>query len=114
MSNLDQQQCEACRADAPRVEEDEARELIKAIPQWQIVEMQGVPRLVRRFSFKNFAQALGFTNRVGEMAESQQHHPDLITRWGEVEVHWWTHKIKGLHRNDFICAARCERLYEGD
>lgn len=111
MKDLEQQQCEACRAGAPKVEGEEARELGQQVPEWQILDVEGVPRLVRRFGFKNFAQALDFTNRVGEMAESQQHHPELITRWGETEVHWWTHKIRGLHRNDFICAARCDRLY---
>lgn len=112
MSELEQQQCVACRADAPKVSEEEARELGQQVPQWNQVEVEGVPRLVRRYKFKNFAQALDFTNRVGELAESQDHHPELITRWGETEVHWWSHKIKGLHRNDFICAARCDRLFE--
>ncbi|WP_421864247.1 4a-hydroxytetrahydrobiopterin dehydratase [Motiliproteus sp.] len=110
MSDLTKQQCEACRADAPRVSEQEAQQLLLQIPQWNIVERDGIPRLVRRFEFKNFVDALAFTNVVGELAERQGHHPDLLTRWGSVEVQWWTHKIKGLHRNDFICAAQTDSL----
>ncbi|RDE24191.1 4a-hydroxytetrahydrobiopterin dehydratase [Motiliproteus coralliicola] len=110
MSDLTKQHCEACRADAPRVSEQEAQQLLLQIPQWNIIERDGVPRLVRRFEFKNFVDALAFTNVVGELAENQGHHPDLLTRWGSVEVQWWTHKIKGLHRNDFICAALTDSL----
>ena len=67
--------------------------------------------LERVFKWKNFVQALAFTNRVGELAEEEGHHPALLTEWGKVTVTWWTHKIKGLHRNDFIMAARTDQLY---
>jgi len=63
------------------------------------------------FSFKNFVEALAFTNSVGALAEEQGHHPDLLTEWGRVTVTWWSHKIKGLHRNDFIVAARTDQIY---
>lgn len=103
--------CSACHADAPRVGDDEIVALKHQIPQWKLVEEDGTPKLQRDFSFANFADALAFTNKVGELAESLQHHPALITEWGQVSVIWWTHKIHGLHRNDFICAARTDQLY---
>ncbi|MEO1901017.1 MAG: 4a-hydroxytetrahydrobiopterin dehydratase [Alcanivorax sp.] len=109
---LQQQHCEACRADAPRITEQEARELRPRIPDWKQIEEDGEERLQRQFSFKNFAEALAFTNRVGDLAEDEGHHPALLTEYGKVTVTWWTHKIGGLHRNDFICAAKTDDLYE--
>lgn len=87
-------------------------ELRQEVPAWAVVEREGVPRLERTFSFRNFAEALRFTNRVGELAEEEGHHPALLTEWGKVTVAWWTHKIRGLHRNDFVMAAKTDRLYE--
>ena len=110
MSGLSEQQCEACRADAPRVEEDELRELIGEIPDWNVEVRDGIMQLERAFKFKNFRAALAFTNQVGELAEAHGHHPAILTEWGKVTVTWWTHKIKGLHRNDFIMAARTDLL----
>ncbi|MBF5056860.1 pterin-4-alpha-carbinolamine dehydratase [Alcanivorax sp. 521-1] len=109
---LQQQRCEACRADAPRITEDEARELRPQIPDWKQVEEDGEEKLQRQFKFANFAEALAFTNRVGDLAEDEGHHPALLTEYGKVTVTWWTHKIGGLHRNDFICAAKTDALFE--
>ncbi len=81
------------------------------VAQWQIVEHEGVKRLERSFKFKNFAEALAFTNQVGELAEAEEHHPAILTEWGRVRVTWWTHKIHGLHRNDFVMAAKTDKLY---
>lgn len=110
MAALNQQVCEACRADAPRVTEQEMQDLMKDVPDWQLVEAAGIKQLQRVFTFDNFAKALAFTNRVGALAEEQQHHPAILTEWGKVTVTWWTHKIKGLHKNDFIMAARTDTL----
>jgi len=112
VTQLDQIQCEACRADAPQVAPEEIPGLMEQLPEWQVVQVDGVNRLQRQFSFKNFAAALEFTNRVGELAESVGHHPALLTEWGRVTVTWWTHKIHGLHRNDFIMAAKTDRLLQ--
>ena len=90
--------------------DEEIAELKSQIPDWQIVERDGIRRLERVFRLKNFAQALEFTNRVGALAEAEGHHPALLTQWGSVTVTWWTHKIRGLHRNDFIMAAKTDRL----
>ena len=81
------------------------------MPHWIVTSEHGVDHLERVFTFANFAQALEFTVRVGQMAEEQGHHPTLLTEWGKVTVRWWTHAIGGLHRNDYVCAARTERLY---
>lgn len=110
MSALHEQQCEACRADAPKLSDGEIQELLPDIPAWDVVTHGGIPILTRQFSFKNFAEALAFTQSVGELAEEYQHHPALTTEWGKVKVEWWTHKIKGLHRNDFVMAAKTDKL----
>lgn len=111
MSALNQQSCEACRADAPHVSDDELKVLIKQIPDWNIEVRDGVMQLEKVFAFKDFAQALAFTNRVGNMADLEGHHPALLTEWGKVTVTWWSHEMGGLHRNDFIGAAKTDGLY---
>ncbi len=113
MFELKTQVCEACRVGAPTVSDKEAAEFLRQLSGWTLVREEGVAKLRRQYAFRNFRDALAFTNRVGEMAEGQGHHPDLLTRWGAVEVTWWTHKIRGLHQNDFICAARSNELYSG-
>lgn len=111
MSDLTQFKCVPCRGDEPTVTETEIAELTPQVPDWQIVERESIRRLERVFKFKNFRQALDFTNKVGEIAEVEGHHPALLTEWGRVRVTWWTHKIRGLHRNDFIMAAKTDQLY---
>ena len=111
MTDLSEQGCEACQADAPLISEDELRRLMPAIPDWQVVVVDGVMQLVREFSFKNFAQAIAFSNRVGELAEAENHHPSILTEWGKVTITWWSHKIRGLHKNDLIMAARTDQVY---
>jgi len=111
MSELSQQTCEACRADAPRISDADLKSLMPKIPDWGVVVVDQVMRLNREFSFKNFEQAMAFSNRVGDIAEAAGHHPAILTEWGKVNVTWWTHKIKGLHKNDLIMAARTDTLY---
>jgi 4a-hydroxytetrahydrobiopterin dehydratase len=111
METLSQQKCVACRRDAPTVTDEEIAELWPQISDWELVEVDGIKRLTRGFRFDDFAQALAFTNRVGEIAEEEGHHPALLTEWGRTTVTWWTHKIKGLHRNDFIMAAKTSELF---
>lgn len=111
MDALAAERCVACRRDAPQVTAAEVAELHPQVPEWELHEVEGVPRLTRRFDFDDFAGALAFTNAVGEAAEAEGHHPALLTEWGRVTVSWWTHKIRGLHRNDFVMAAKTDRLY---
>jgi 4a-hydroxytetrahydrobiopterin dehydratase len=101
----------ACRAGAPPVTAADLIELLPQVPDWQLRERNGIARLERVFKFKNFGEALAFTDRVGALAEAAGHHPAILTEWGTVTVTWWTHKINGLHRNDFIMAAKTDRLY---
>lgn len=108
MESLTQQRCTACHKDAPRVTEEEIAELKPQIPDWNIVDVDGESRLERTYKFPDFKTALAFTNRVGEAAEEEGHHPALLTEWGKVQVSWWTHAIAGLHRNDFIMAAKTD------
>jgi 4a-hydroxytetrahydrobiopterin dehydratase len=110
MENLTQMKCVACRSDAPPATANEIAAWLPQLPEWKIVMREGVPNLERVFKFKNFAQALAFTNRVGELAEAEGHHPDILTQWGKVTVWWSTHKIKNLHRNDFIMAAKTDDI----
>ncbi|PWV82977.1 4a-hydroxytetrahydrobiopterin dehydratase [Halomonas sp. A11-A] len=110
MSQLSREACEACRKGAPTVSEAEIALLKPEIPQWKIVERDGIMQLERAFTFPDFKQALAFTNRVGAIAEAANHHPALLTEYGKVTVTWWSHKIKGLHRNDFILAARTDEV----
>jgi len=112
MTDLHQMKCVACRAGEPTVTDSEIDMLHPQIPEWQVNEVDGVKRLERVFKFKNFAQALEFTNKVGAIAEEEGHHPMIITEWGRVTVNWWTHKIKGLHQNDFIMAAKTDEIYQ--
>jgi len=111
MTTLVEFKCIPCRGGEPTVTDEEMQSLAPQVPEWQVVEREGIKRLERAFKFKNFAQALQFTDRVGQLAEAEGHHPTIVTEWGRVTVTWWTHKIKGLHRNDFIMAARTDRLY---
>jgi|ERR1043166_5528040 4a-hydroxytetrahydrobiopterin dehydratase len=111
MSALEQMKCTACHKGAPTVTDADAAEYHKVIPEWQIVERDGIKRLERVFQFQNFAGALAFTNKVGAIAEEEGHHPAILTEWGRVTVTWWTHKIRGLHQNDFIMAAKTNPLY---
>ena len=113
MSSLTSEKCVACRRDSPRVTAAEIEELRPQVPEWELVERDGIPRLERVLTFANFAEALAFTNRVGVLAEAEGHHPALLTEWGRVTVIWWTHKIHGLHRNDFVMAAKTDSLVGG-
>jgi len=110
MTDLVSQHCEACRRDAPHATDSEIAEYLPQIPEWEIVEEDGIKRLQRVYGFRNFAEALAFTVRVGELAESERHHPSLLTEWGRVHVTWYTTKIMDLHRNDFVMAAKTDRL----
>ena len=109
---LIKQRCEACRADAPRVTEQELAELIKQIPGWAPIIRDEIMMLERTYSFSDYTQAATFTNQVAEMADLEDHHPALLLEWGKVTVTWWSHKIRGLHKNDFICAAKTDELYQ--
>lgn len=93
------------------MDDAEAGALLREVPGWTLVRRDGVLQLERVYTFPDFATALAFTQRVGAAAEEEGHHPQLVTEWGRVTVRWWTHKIRGLHRNDFVMAAKTDALY---
>jgi 4a-hydroxytetrahydrobiopterin dehydratase len=111
VQTLAQMKCVACRRDAPTVTEAEIAELRPQVADWELVEDDGIKRLRRVFGFDDFARALEFTTKVGALAEEEGHHPALLTEWGRTTVTWWTHKIKALHRNDFVMAAKTDGLF---
>jgi 4a-hydroxytetrahydrobiopterin dehydratase len=110
MSNLAQMKCVACRGGVPTLTEQEIAALQPDVPEWQVIEVDGIKRLERTFKLKNFIEAMALTNKIAMIAEKEDHHPLIVTEWGRVTVAWWTHKIKGLHKNDFIMAAKTDAL----
>jgi 4a-hydroxytetrahydrobiopterin dehydratase len=108
---LTNEKCVACRRDAPRVTQEEIAELLPQIPGWDLTQERGIDIVQRTFPFPDFAAAVAFTAKVAELAEEEGHHPRLILEWGQVAVAWWTHKIRGLHRNDFVMAAKTDVIY---
>ncbi len=111
MNELTQIKCEACRVGAPKATEAEMKRYLPLIPEWKVIDDAGIHKLTRAYSFHNFESALAFTVLIGAVAEVEGHHPELLTEWGKVTVTWWTHKIKGLHVNDFIMAAKSDGEY---
>ena len=110
MVNLTSQKCVACQADAPKVTDEELVEFIKEIPDWETTTEDSILKLRRVFNFDDYAQAVQFSNQVADLAEEEDHHPAILLEWGKVQVTWWPHKILGLHKNDFIAAAKTDRL----
>ncbi len=109
---LAREACTACRPDSPRVEAGTAARLLADLPGWEVVAADGIDLLRREFSFPDFNAALAFANRVGKLADAADHHPRIVLEWGRATVDWWTHTIGGLHRNDFIMAARTSELLQ--
>ncbi len=111
MRELGEMRCEVCRSGAPSASSEAIRQWLTEIPNWTVVDCDGTKQLTREYRFDNFVDALRFTNLVGKIAEMEDHHPSLLTEWGKVRLTWWTHKIKGLHQNDFVMAAKSDQLY---
>jgi 4a-hydroxytetrahydrobiopterin dehydratase len=109
VSDLASSSCEACRIDAPIVSDDEASLFINEIEGWDLIN-DGIKKLKKEFSFSNYSDSVDFLNKVTDMADKEDHHPQILLEWGKVTVFWWSHKIKGLHKNDFICAAKTNNI----
>jgi 4a-hydroxytetrahydrobiopterin dehydratase len=110
MKNLLNETCVPCTGSLPPATEEEINTLKVQIPDWEVITKNGELRLQRVYKFPDFKTALAFTQLIGETAEQQGHHPTLLTEWGRVTVNWWTHAINGLHQNDFVMAAKSDRL----
>ena len=108
MSDLASKMCVPCRGGVPPLQGSELAALKAQLPNWEVMDEH---HLSRNYSFPDFRQALDFVNRVGEVAEEQGHHPDILLTWGRVGITLWTHKIDGLTESDFIIAAKIEKLY---
>lgn len=112
MARLAEMKCTVCREGDIPLSREEIAEQHQEVADWEAVQDAGVDKLKRTYKFDDFASALAFTNAIGQIAEDEGHHPILITQWGKVTVTWWTHKIDGLHQNDFIMAARSDKAYK--
>jgi 4a-hydroxytetrahydrobiopterin dehydratase len=110
MTELKQQNCEACTSFSQPVTEAEIEQFKSQLNGWQVQEREGILRLEKVYKFRDFKSAIALTNAVGEEAEKEGHHPALLTEWGKVTVTWWTHSISGLHKNDFIMAAKTDAI----
>lgn len=107
-SELAKKECPACAGGAPRLQGGELKKLRQQLGgHWKVIARK---RLEKQFKFPDFRKALAFTNRVGQIAEAQGHHPDVFLAWGEVRIQIWTHKAGGLTESDFILAAKIDGL----
>jgi 4a-hydroxytetrahydrobiopterin dehydratase len=111
MAELSEMDCRPLNSTDTVLPANEIENYREQLPDWEIITEDGEQRLKRVFKFNNFAEALAFTGQIGAIAEQQDHHPALLTEWGKVTVFWWTHKVHGLHLNDFIMAAKTDRHY---
>ena len=107
MSTLAAKTCVPCRGGIPPLKGQGLDSLHQQVPEWQVVNEH---HLARQFKFPDFKHALAFVNRVGELAEEQGHHPDMLLAWGKAEITLWTHKVNGLTESDFIMAAKIDEL----
>jgi 4a-hydroxytetrahydrobiopterin dehydratase len=110
-AGLARKTCTPCRGGIPPLTREEAQALRAQAPEWALLD--DARRIERRFAFEDFAQAFAFVSRVAELAEDEGHHPDVTFGWGYAVVSLYTHKIKGLHENDFIMAAKIDELAAG-
>ena len=110
MGTLATESLDTSKQAAHALDEEQIKELLADLEGWELISVDGIPRVEKSFAFKDFQQSLAFTNRVGALAEDVGHHPALLTEWGKVTVTWWSHNLGGVHRNDVIMAARTERL----
>jgi 4a-hydroxytetrahydrobiopterin dehydratase len=111
MEKLNQSHCEACKIGSPMVTGNEMKQLMEELNGWTLLQQNGIKQLVKIYKFDDFSGAMAFANKVGAEAELEDHHPSILVEWGKVAVTWWTHKIGGLHKNDFIMAAKTDQHY---
>ncbi len=111
MQDLKHSVCIPCEEGGDPMTEEQMSNYTSQVPDWQIIDKESIAKLQKEFKFKNFVEAITFADKIGALAEENGHHPRLIIDWGKVTVLWWTHAVKGLHRNDFIMAAKTDELY---
>jgi 4a-hydroxytetrahydrobiopterin dehydratase len=113
MNDLRTMSCKPPKMGGPSLDTSDINIYLPQIPDWEVIEVGGVKRLTHQYKFNNFVTALEFTNKVGELAEQEDHHPAVLTEWGKVTVTWWTHAVSGLHINDFIGAVKTDQIFAG-
>jgi len=111
VTKLASESCEACRIDAPKLSDAEINDLLNDIDGWDLIT-EPVKQLKKEFNFADYQSSLAFVNAIAAMADQEDHHPLMTLEWGKVTILWWSHKIEGLHKNDFICASKTESLYK--
>ena len=109
MSSLIQKKCTACELGAPLVPNKKQNDLLKDLEGW-LIDRSDISKLSKTFRFSNYVSTLNFVNLIAELSED--HHPKITIEWGKVSLEWWSHKIKGLHMNDFICAAKSDQIFK--
>ena len=109
--DLTKQKCEACTIDAPLVDKKRFTELLKDLDGWEVI-YGDINLLSKTFLFNSYQDSIKFSMEVAELAEEEDHHPAILLEWGKVKIQWWSHKIKGLHMNDFICAAKTNKVFK--
>ena len=114
MENYETKICVACHPDAPKATEDQIKEFLKIYSEWELIDVKEVPQLKKLFKFNDYIGAVDFTKKIADISEKEKHHPSILLEWGKVTVRWWTHKIKGLHKNDFIMSAKTDEIYNSN
>lgn len=111
LKELAERRCDTHYQDTSALSETAYEHWLSVLPCWSVERTQNTPSLVCHFSFNDFSGALAFANVLGDVANEQNHHPELVIGWGRVTVRWTTSELGGLHENDFICAAKTQRLW---
>ena len=111
MENFESKVCTACHPDAPKATDQEINQFLSSYNDWELTKPDNVSQLRRIYKFSDYEKAVDFTNKIAELSEKEGHHPSILLEWGKVTVNWWTHKILGLHENDFIMSAKTEKIY---
>ena len=111
MSNLSEKKCIPCKGDIPEFEITEIHKYLKMVDGWEVkADVSKIYYLIKEFKFKNFLESQSFVNKVGNIAETEGHHPDIWFGWGYAKIKIFTHTIKGLHESDFVLAAKIDHI----
>jgi 4a-hydroxytetrahydrobiopterin dehydratase len=110
LAPLSEQHCVACKPGSPHLSREEIDDLLRQVDGWTVEEAEGHLRLAKVFKFKGFMPGVELVNRIAPVAEAEKHHPDLLVAYGAVTVWLWTHAAGGITQNDFILAAKIDRL----
>ena len=114
MQNYESKFCIVCHPDAPKATKEQISKFLNIYLEWELIEDNQVPQLKRIYKFNDYIGAVDFTKKIADISEKENHHPSILLEWGKVTVRWWTHKIKGLHENDFIMSAKTDEIYNSN